>query len=146
MTKFYFAFHSIFVDFFCPSVCSFRQSVHLPPILLFGRFAVQSALRSDGQHFSSTCLATLLYCKINASVARITTFVTNLLKKNVARITGPLGSFIHSSVYPSVHYSQVCSFVSFLPMFVGWILHSLVCSIVNLLDRSFAIRYHAFIL
>ena len=144
MTKFYFAFHSIFVHFFCPSVCSFRQSVHLPPILLFGRFAIHS-LRSNGQHFSSTCFATLLYCKINASVARITTFVTNLLKKNVARITGPLGSFIHSSVYPSVHYSQVCSFVSFLPMFVGWLLHSLVCSIVNLLDGSSVIRYHSFI-
>ena len=141
MTKFYLAFHFIFVhSFFHPFLpfCLFLSSVRPSP--------AHSFVRSDGQHFSSTCLATLLYCKLKPSVACVITFVTDLLKKNVARITGPLGSFIHSPVYLSVHYSQVCLFVSFLPMFVGWLLHSLVCSIVNVLDGSSAIRCHSFIL
>ena len=36
-----------------------------------------------GQHFSSTCFATLLHCKLKLSVARITTFVTNLSRNKI---------------------------------------------------------------
>ena len=36
-----------------------------------------------GQHFSSTCLATLLHCKLKLSVARITRFVTNLSRSKI---------------------------------------------------------------
>ena len=37
----------------------------------------KNVARINGQHFSSTCLATLFHCKLKHIVARITTFVTN---------------------------------------------------------------------
>ena len=46
---------------------------------------MQMKVRLYGQHFSSTCLATLLYCKLKPSFARIITFVTNLSHSKIYR-------------------------------------------------------------
>ena len=40
-------------------------------------------VRYYGQHFSSTCLAALLHCKLKHTVARITTFVANLSRYKI---------------------------------------------------------------
>ena len=46
-----------------------------------GRMYTESIkVRLYGQHFSSTCVATLLHCKLKPAVARITTCVTNLFR------------------------------------------------------------------
>ena len=64
---------------------------------------------SDGQYFSSTCLATLLHCKLKHTVARITTFVTNLSRSKIQRCK--------SAEFYTYNWSMVCN-IKMAPSFI----------------------------
>ena len=120
MTKSYFAFHSIFVHFFCPSVCSFRHAVRPSP--------AHSFVRSFRRRFIKVRRATFFFnLSLNIVVLQdkcLCCAYYHVCDQLVEEKCCPYYRtfrFVHSFVRVSVRALFASLFVRFVPSYVCWL-------------------------